>query len=393
MKNSNPVIVEDLSSLPHPEKSGAFLDFQSGLCATLWLLNSQQFTIQNFLEFCNFLEAAILFPRLYTSPNPTMATADWDDLDEFTQDLITNGVLSLVWWPDTKNLTTPERHRYNWVLQTIHNQDRVEPIDTLHGVQAHSIYNMTVQPSVYNRFTYLQFFSVGKSIQAALFLDKAYISLSRAAEKAVESLAEYRGVEELFIPPIPAIVMNEASTRRDILPVLLEVRERFSPVRSAFEEYNQIISDPSLPLKKSIRAISVLKTVVEELARPFEDPGTRVVAEWSDLADLIPTDSDFNAEDAKSLTKLLLGKPLELLLARLKRRRFMPLFSLRSSFLKLGGTQALVKKLWGCELTDADISLSRTYTLSPKRVQMGDVENTVVPEPKTFWSPAHKLVG
>lgn len=115
------------------------------------------------------------------------------------------------------------------------------------------------------------------------------------------------------------------------------------------------------------------------------------------MGELIPFDGDFEADDAKSVTKLLLGKPLEVVLARLKRRRFLPLYSLRKDYLRRDDTHALVKKLWNCDMTVADVGLGKTYGMSPADVEKGNAGGTVISPPNCLgfdvWGNKHYNIG
>jgi hypothetical protein len=396
---SDALRVQRWSELQASEHSGVYVDYYSALGGTIWLLNSGAFAIQNFVEFCNFVEGTVLFPRLYVSPNPCPTPGhSLRNVDEFTKTLATSGALAFVEMPhmpsaDDENLNDVEetfRNRFGKMREVLRSQRRVEIVETILGVAAHAIHGMTLYPSVHNRFAYLESLGVRKSIRATLSLQSAYAALSRAAQEAVRWFDEYRGVEEIYIPPIPAIIMGKASSLDDIPYAVLDLRERFAPVRKAFADFDQTIADPSTPLKKSLRAMTLLKTVIEEISRPFDDQGKRVVAQWSDVGELIPFDGDFDADDGKSVTKLLLGKPLEVVLARLKRRRFLPLYSLRNDYLKRDDTHALIKKLWDCDLTDADVGLAKTYVMSPADVEKGNVGGPDVSPPNVLgfdiWS-------
>jgi len=394
------------SEVQASEHPGVYVDYYSALGGTIWLLNSGEFAVQNFVEFCNLVEAAVLFPRLYVSPNPCPRPgAALRDVDEFTKTLASNGALAFVEmphmpWADDKNLSDTEKRfldRFGKMRDALRSQRRVEIVEAIFGVAAHAIHGMTLYPSVHNRFAYVESLGVRNSIQATLSLQNAYDSMSSAAREALRCLQEYRGVEAIYIPPIPAIIMGKASSLDDIPYAILDLRDRFAPVRDAFTDFEHTISDPSTPLKKSLRAMNLLKTVVEEISRPFDDQGKRVVAQWSDVSELIPFDGEFEADDAKSVTKLLLGKPLEAILARLKRRHFLPLYSLRNAYLTRSDTHTLIKKLWGSELTDADVSVGKTYVMSPGDVENENTEGPGVLPPNVLgfdiWGNEHGNIG
>ena len=382
------LMVRPWSEVQSSDNAGVYTDLYSALGGTIWLLNSGSFTIQNFVEFCNFIEAAVLFPRVYVSPNPCPASGDsLRHVDNFTKIMATEGALRFV---EFRNMAAEEdgsltddgrafRERFGKMRDALRRQRRVEIVDTVFGVAAHAMHGMTLYPSVHNRFAYIESLGAADSIRATLSLQSAYASLSRAAEEAVRSLNDYRGVDEVFIPPIPALIMGRASSLDDIPWVVLEYRERLASVRNAFVEYNLTISDPSVSLKKSLRAMALLKTVVEEISRPFDDQSKRVIAQWTDLAQLIPYDADFDPEDVKSVTKLLLGKPLEFVLSRLRRRRFLPLYSLRSDYLRRDDIHALVKKLWDYDLRSCDVAEGNTYVLSPADIESGETAPSVSP--------------
>jgi len=136
----NALKVQRWSELQISEHPGVYVDLYSGLGATIWLLNSGKFAVQNFVEFCSFVEALVLFPRLYVSPNPCPTDGRaLLDVDEFTRTLASAGALNFVETPqmpsaDDKDLSGTEktfRNRFSKMRATLRSQRRAEIVETI----------------------------------------------------------------------------------------------------------------------------------------------------------------------------------------------------------------------------------------------------------------------
>jgi len=385
-------------------KSSAYLDLYSTLGATIWLIESGEFNITNFIEFCNLLESVILFDRLYVTPNPSPAEGrPVGPVDDFTKTLVENDVLSFVKLPeipsvDKKNLTPSEkllRKQMGRIGGALSEQFRAEIIEVHLGLSATTIHNLNLQPSVHNRFAYLTTLNIPKSTKSTLSLLNIYRKLSKATETDFTELSKFRSADTFFIPPIPALLLDHISSLKNLAEELLHLRQKFSKVRAAFTEYQKMLQDDSISLKNSLFALKSLKEVGEELSKPYSMSSERIIAEWKDITELLPIDSDFDAEDIKSITKFLVGKPLETVIRTIKKRKFLPLYSLKKDFFKICNLNNLIKKIWGHEVSENDIELFKSYQLDATIIESSIPKFKPVQPPLVLgfdiWEPFKKV--
>ena len=352
------------------EASQAYLDLYTGLGSAVWLLESGCFDVRNFLELCNVLEAVVLYDRLFVTPNPCPPRGSLDPLSKL---LVQEDVLRLVEIPSLpavdKEIPTPDevawRRRGSKVRRELRKQNRVEFVDIFFGLGANVIHGLHLHPSVYNRAAYYEGLEVKDSLLATYSILAAYEKLATAARRDHEAVSRFRGVETIFIPPIPAIILSKISKPEELGEELLSVRVKLKRVRSAFREYEALLRDDSLPLSKSLDAQKALKSVLEDVSRPFDAKGLSVLTEWKDVSEIVPVDADFDADDAKSLTKFLLGKPLEALAKTLRRRKFLQLYSLRSQYFQISGLNRIINRLWGHDVDAEDEAVAEQYVRIP----------------------------
>jgi hypothetical protein len=193
------------------------------------------------------------------------------------------------------------------------------------------------------------------SIPMRGMLRRLYAAASRQAEKQIKEL--YPGGTTLFIPPIPALVLSQASRPRDVPDILLSIRERMRPLRKALREYEAVRADESLPLKERLDVVTQLKDVGKDLASGEGERSILSIAEWRDALDLLPDPE--KGFKYGGLAKFLLDRPLRLIVSTVKRRKFLYLFGMSDAFLKIKEYGALLRKVYGVDLKASD-----AYTLS-----------------------------
>lgn len=187
-------------------------------------------------------------------------------------------------------------------------------------------------------------------------LPSIYATLSQQLGEDIGRLASMGRPVQLFVPPIPALILDRVSKRSDIPEATMELRRDLEHVRKAIHEYEATIKSDSVPLKEALGALRRLEEISNDLSRQYTDRGIVSVTEWRDVLDISPEGWDPNdLQDAK-LSKFLLGTPIKKLVTFLRRRRVIYLYRLRNRFLKIVSYGDLLHRVLGIDLTDADAS-------------------------------------
>ena len=197
-------------------------------------------------------------------------------------------------------------------------------------------FSETAHVQILPDFDYIQQYasavvSLRKKIYRPL-VQQVYSSLSQGLQKYMDEIVDYTRTDEVLIPPISAIILNKASSVKDISEILLETRNKMKKLRSAFREYEEHLRDKDRPLKDRIRIIRDIQLISYELSKPYDYFDSIHLTElpdiWSFMEDI--------SEGELSLSKLagkLLDKPLRYLIKRLRLRNAHYLFSLRQKAL------------------------------------------------------------
>jgi len=194
-------------------------------------------------------------------------------------------------------------------------------------------------------------------------LHKAYSQLSATLRGEIAELEKSGRPVEIYIPPIPAIVLDRVSEPGELLEAVMELRDELQNVRNAFRDYEMAIADDSLSVGESLGALRRLHEVSTELSKKHNERSSLVINEWRDLVKLLPgkvTARDIEGLAQGELIKLLTRRPAEILANALRNRRVLYLLKLRDLFLNIKHYGTLLSKVYKIDLTDQDISKWRS---------------------------------
>jgi hypothetical protein len=177
----------------------------------------------------------------------------------------------------------------------------------------------------------------------------AYYQLSKTLKNDIELLINRGRKIDLFIPPVPAILLNKVSKPEEIGEELLNMRRQFSKARENFREYMEKIQDDNSTLRQSLNASKSLGKQLKELTRPYDKRDITSMVHWDDLIDIIPenlTEVSLERLTIKEILKTL-GIPLKLIINKIKMRNVVHLFRLKKEFLEICNYNNLVRKVFG----------------------------------------------
>ena len=125
----------------------------------------------------------------------------------------------------------------------------------------------------------------------------------------------------------------------------LEIRQQFTPVRKLVAEYENVLRDTSLPLKKLLSARTKIFSDIEGISKSLGQ-GTKVgVWEWADVLDAIPKAVDIASNGAipqASIVRKLIEFPVSKLREILLKRRYAALFHAYRDFHRISNYTNLV---------------------------------------------------
>ncbi len=198
-------------------------------------------------------------------------------------------------------------------------------------------------------------------------LIKAYNELSKRLESNIHRLKEAGSPKNIFIPPITAIILDQAKNYEQIGVKAIALRDELAPYRKKFTVYEKKIKDDSLPIKESLSALDSLEASTRLLLDTTSKYDLKRISEWKDLSSLIKVGLDeVTKNDAASLLQLFLGKPLSEISNYLKKREIVYLSVLKNKFMNLKDYGKLVDKTFNVSISrkhfnNAKESLSHRY--------------------------------
>ena len=163
---------------------------------------------------------------------------------------------------------------------------------------------------------------------------RCYVKLRQAIDEDLYLLTQEGRSVDLLVPPIAALILKRSSNPEDIGTELLGVREEISKVREALSEYQRRILDPSTTYKKALESRRLLASVLGDLRKSYTEARITLL-EWKDVLTLPKEITDgINWSDfsSSSITKYLLGKPLEMAIRFFRRRKIAVLFQAKEKF-------------------------------------------------------------
>ncbi len=187
-------------------------------------------------------------------------------------------------------------------------------------------------------------------------LQAAYDDLSSALKTDVELLRAAGRPIDIFIPPIPAIILDKVSSPKEIPEATLEVREKLSSVRSAFRDYEIAARNDKISLKESLSARYRLHDISKNLSLKYDNFDRITVTELRDTFDILPkSPKELSEFEEGKISKFLFGKPFTRAISLYRNRNIMYLFRLRDQFLRIKEYGHLIKKVYGFDVTDKEI--------------------------------------
>lgn len=163
---------------------------------------------------------------------------------------------------------------------------------------------------------------------------KCYSHLRQAIDEDLQCLKHEGRSVDLIVPPLAAMILKRSSKPENIGTELLGVREEISKARAALAEYQQRILDPSTPFKQALESRKLLASIFDKLRKPYTEAMTTLL-EWKDALALpkeITDGIDSSDFSSSSITKFLIGKPLEMAIRTFRKRKIAVLFRAKEKF-------------------------------------------------------------
>ena len=311
----------------------------------------------HFISLLHLLETCVLHERIWLSEpqtNQVLRLFNFKNFGPFASVLQSEGILQT--YSGIINLTDIQSIKRRIQLYT-------DSIDIM-GINERLIQDIAFSetarmkyiPHTYEMKDFHKFIeSIKKQIYEPL-LDSIYGKLSESLKSQFVELKNYTRSEEIFIPPISAIILNRASNLDEIPEVALETRKKFTKIRLTLMEYEDSLRDTSISLEKRLKILSDVKLINQELSKPYEYLDSVYLTEWSDAWALF----DFLLDGEVSLAKItgkLLGKPLANTIKKLRLHNVAYLFNMRRKVYSIAGHNNLIKK----HIPNASINRANFY--------------------------------
>jgi len=174
-------------------------------------------------------------------------------------------------------------------------------------------------------------------------VNNIYNSMQGSLSSPFNEIEKFIFTEEVFIPPISAIILSRASKFDDIPEVMLETRKKFSTTRTALMEYEDALRDTSVSLKKRLKILSDINLMNQELAKPYDYLDSLYINEWADLWNIVNDLFDGELTVSK-LTGKILGKPIAKAIKNIRLRNVAYLFNMRRKIYSLSSHNNLAGK-------------------------------------------------
>lgn len=186
-------------------------------------------------------------------------------------------------------------------------------------------------------------------------LSRSYERLSKDLREDILRLVKAGSNKKIFLPPIPAIILNRATGIEDVVEKGIELRGQFADLRAQFTEYEMKICDDSLPIRESLEALNQLDAALNIISPPTEKSLATAITEWRDLTDVSKVLDGLTSDEAVSLIKTGLGVPLKVIAQKLKTRKVSYLSVMRKDFLNI-----LIQRVFGHDISHYHIQSLRS---------------------------------
>ncbi len=191
-------------------------------------------------------------------------------------------------------------------------------------------------------------------------LSNTYYDLSDSFKADIKRLVDAGSDRNIFIPPIPAIILDRAKKPEDICKRAVELRAEFSEIRSTFREYEKKIRDDSLSIGESISAFDELERSINA-ALPKKSPNlVTKVNEWRDLVDISKLLDGVSTSETGDILKMASGLPLKIAINKFNARRVSYLSTLCRDFMNITNYGSLVERVLKHEITSEHMNYAKT---------------------------------
>lgn len=315
---------------------------------SLRLLEDVPFDLKTFFELTAYLELGVLFDRLAIVPDTRLEKDCFKDMGP-TSNLFKKDILVYLGGPDVTDISDESINRriIDSIPRTSVVSRRVDYREYFKNALARR--QMAATSGYHVPFEilnpYLDVSLYEQNIRAYSLLLAAYEQLSSSLRKEIGDWERYLAAKVLFVPPIMTLILRRCSSPKDIPQVFLDVRGEFEPLRRHFREYQARLRAHSSSVGESLKAISDLESAIRSLSSKYGDGSNFVLSEWQDGLALLP-DVDSLEQVDTGIVKFFLGKPMKWIAARVKNRKFLPLFNLRRDFYRTRNYPTLVQKVF-----------------------------------------------
>lgn len=191
-------------------------------------------------------------------------------------------------------------------------------------------------------------------------LQSAYDLLVKGEQGRHERrFSQYGGIEEVFVPPLLAVILRKIDNLNQFWDELLNWRRQFEPLR----EKRRMIAEMARsdePSAKVDREIAKVEQSVQQFVAQYSEGHSRLDARVPDTADVkfSVDEMEFNSSvNLSSITNYLLGKGLSFLRRKVCASRIKPLPLMKKELDLVGRHSSLIQKLWGIEVEKEDIGI------------------------------------
>lgn len=170
----------------------------------------------------------------------------------------------------------------------------------------------------------------------------------------------------VIVPPLTAHVLSRASSSAEYGNELLELRERFSEYRRTYREFNDLLRDPEVPIKKKLHERALLSDSIKSIIDRGESEhaiNVRAIFDTLFSSDLDPSGMSVGL----SLTRLVQVATDQIRQRRI-RGRARALFDLWSDATNLKNYGSLIERTFGTEINPREARALNSYAAATKSI-------------------------
>lgn len=176
---------------------------------------------------------------------------------------------------------------------------------------------------------------------------KSYVAWADATKRELRVLADWGKPIPLMLPPIAAIVFDSARELDSVGRIALDLRDALEEYRTKLREYSASIRRDDNSLRDSLDAAYRLQAGITALTAPRTSRSITTLVNFPELATVGSAWLGGASSGLPAVVRTLLGKPLEQILAWLKRRDALFVASLDERFYQIHGFAGSIDRLVG----------------------------------------------